>query len=218
VQFKFDTGDPAANNFEGWYIDDITVRGNNLPPPPPADQIPPSVPAGLVGTSTASTVMLKWAPSTDNVDVAGYAVYRAGVQVGTSATTTYTDSSLAANTSYGYVVSAFDAAGNKSAKSATTTVKTLPPPPPPVDILTNSVSNLKATSATINWTANVAATGSITYKTGNTTKTVTDNTAKTSHAQNISSLVKNSVYTYTITAKANGTTDTVSGTFTTPAR
>jgi chitodextrinase len=89
------------------------------------DTTPPSVPANLAVTgTTASSASLSWSPSTDNVGVAGYRVSRNGVQIGTTAGTTFTDSGLSASTPYAYTVAAYDAAGNVSAQSAGVTATT----------------------------------------------------------------------------------------------
>ena len=89
------------------------------------DTTAPSVPSGLAVTGvTNSSVSLSWSPATDNVGVAGYRVYRDGVQVGTPAGTTFTDSGLAASTRHTYTVAAYDAAGNVSAQSAGVTATT----------------------------------------------------------------------------------------------
>lgn len=78
----------------------------------------PTAPGGLTaGAVTSSTVDLTWAPSTDNVAVAGYEVLRGGQVVGTSETPSYTDTGLAASTAYTYTVRAKDLAGNTSAAS-----------------------------------------------------------------------------------------------------
>jgi parallel beta-helix repeat protein len=80
----------------------------------------------LSATAQSSTqILLTWNASTDNVGVAGYRIYRAGVQVGTSTTTSFTDGSLTAATTYSYSVAAYDAAGNVSAQSATISATTL---------------------------------------------------------------------------------------------
>jgi chitodextrinase len=80
----------------------------------------PSVPTGLAaGTRTTSSIALSWAASTDNVGVTGYLVLRNGAQVGTPSGTSYTDTGLAAGTTYSYSVKAKDAAGNVSGASAT---------------------------------------------------------------------------------------------------
>ena len=89
------------------------------------DTTPPSVPANLAATgTTAASASLAWSPSTDNVGVAGYRVYRDGVQVGTTAGTTFTDTGLSASTRYTYTVAAYDAAGNVSAQSGGVTATT----------------------------------------------------------------------------------------------
>ena len=93
------------------------------------DTTPPSVPTGLSATAASSSqINLSWNPSTDNVGVTGYKVFRAGTQIGTSGTTSYQDVGLAASTSYTYTVAAFDAAGNTSAQSASASATTLASP------------------------------------------------------------------------------------------
>jgi Glycosyl hydrolase family 48/Cellulose binding domain len=85
----------------------------------------PTAPSGLtVGGTTATSATLTWTASTDNVGVSGYLVFRNGTQVGTSLTTTFSDSGLAASTAYTYTVKARDAAGNTSAASNSVTATT----------------------------------------------------------------------------------------------
>ena len=70
------------------------------------DVTPPSVPTNLTVTSKASDrVSLAWSPSTDNTGVAGYEIFRDGVNIGTSTTTAYTDTGLKAATAHAYHVS-----------------------------------------------------------------------------------------------------------------
>ena len=54
----------------------------------------------------------------------GYKVFRSGTQIGTSATNSYSDTGLTANTAYSYTVSAYDAAGNNSAQSSSASATT----------------------------------------------------------------------------------------------
>ncbi|HEX3592627.1 MAG TPA: cellulose binding domain-containing protein [Pseudonocardiaceae bacterium] len=94
-----------------------------------ADTQSPSAPTALtVSGTTASSATLQWSPSTDNVGVTGYRVFRNGTQVGTTTATTFTDTGLTAGTQYSYTVKATDAAGNLStpstAASATTSAAT----------------------------------------------------------------------------------------------
>ncbi|MHA6529608.1 carbohydrate binding domain-containing protein [Paenibacillus sp. BAC0078] len=92
---------------------------------PIVDTEAPSVPGNVTATvQSASSALVSWTASTDNVGVTGYEIYRDGVKVGTSATTSYTDNGLSAQTSYSYKVKAFDAAGNLSALSAAALVTT----------------------------------------------------------------------------------------------
>ncbi|MFC5004626.1 fibronectin type III domain-containing protein [Dactylosporangium cerinum] len=89
------------------------------------DTTAPSTPGGLASPAkTSSSVSLTWTASTDNVGVTGYRVLRGGTQVGTTTSTSYTDSGLTASTAYTYTVQAYDAAGNTSVASSPLTVTT----------------------------------------------------------------------------------------------
>jgi chitodextrinase len=86
---------------------------------------PPSAPAGLSSNNVSATAAgLTWTASTDNVGVTGYRVLRNGAQVGTTASTSYSDSGLTAATTYSYTVQAYDAAGNVSLASSALAVTT----------------------------------------------------------------------------------------------
>jgi YD repeat-containing protein len=97
-----------------------------------SDTTAPTAPGGLIAAAVSNTqVNLTWTASTDNVAVTSYFVERCSgagcatfAQIGTLATTTYSDSGLAASTSYNYRVRATDAAGNLGAYSSTATVIT----------------------------------------------------------------------------------------------
>lgn len=103
---------------------------------PVVDTTPPSVPANLAATAVStSQINLSWSASTDNIGVTGYQVFRNGSQVATTTITSFSDTNLALATSYSYAVSAFDAAGNVSAQSATATAATLDGSASPVLII-----------------------------------------------------------------------------------
>jgi len=95
------------------------------------DTVPPSTPTGLSATPGQASLALSWSPSTDNVGVAGYNVYRAGNRLGSTSATGYTASGLSCGTAYDLAVEAFDTAGNLSAR-APLTASTSPCPPPPL--------------------------------------------------------------------------------------
>ncbi|TMR17933.1 hypothetical protein ETD86_22685 [Nonomuraea turkmeniaca] len=95
------------------------------------DTTPPSTPGTPTAAGTTSTgTTLSWAASSDNVGVTGYDVLRATgdtiTVVGSSSTTSFTDTGLSPATTYRYWVRARDAANNVSPESAAATVTTLP--------------------------------------------------------------------------------------------
>ncbi|MEC4684471.1 MAG: fibronectin type III domain-containing protein [Nitrospirota bacterium] len=91
-----------------------------------ADTTSPSTPADLTVTVVSSgQTDIAWTASTDNVGVTGYKIYRDGTVIGTSATTSYSDTNLNASTQYCYAVSAYDAADNESGQSTEKCVTTL---------------------------------------------------------------------------------------------
>ena len=89
------------------------------------DTTPPSAPTNLVATNVGSTqVNLTWTASTDNVGVTGYKIERCSGsgcsnygEIGTSVTTTYSDTTVVSGTVYQYRVRATDAALNLSGYS-----------------------------------------------------------------------------------------------------
>jgi peptidoglycan hydrolase-like protein with peptidoglycan-binding domain len=94
---------------------------------------------------------LSWTASTDNVEVAGYYIYRDGEWVGSSATASYTDDGLTQATSYQYTVYAYDEVGNMSVASGPVSVTTGDVAPP------SAPSNLAVfagiTQLRLSWTA-----------------------------------------------------------------
>lgn len=98
-------------------FDQIAITG------PAPDLSPPSVPVGLSANEAGSTrILLQWSASSDQggSGLAGYRVYRdySDTPVATVAGTSFTDTGLAAATSYTYEVAALDGAGNQSGRSA----------------------------------------------------------------------------------------------------
>jgi chitodextrinase len=118
--------------------------------------------APTLALAQTSQVSLSWIASTDPVvtgqvtsGVCGYNVFRNGVKIGTSATTSYQDTGLSAATTYTYTVSAYDCAGNMSAQSTSVNVTTsaaLPPPPAPPTVSITSPTN----GSVINGSVNIA--------------------------------------------------------------
>jgi len=88
------------------------------------DTEPPTMPAGLTGSVAGTAATLRWSASTDNVAVSAYDVYRNDAKVGSTSNLSYTDSGLAANTTYRYAVAARDAQGNVSTRTTSVSLTT----------------------------------------------------------------------------------------------
>lgn len=93
----------------------------NVTTPAPPDTTAPSVPTGATTALAGDNqVNVSWSASTDTggSGLAGYRIYRGGVQIGTSSTTSYADTTTSPFNSYSYTVASYDVAGNVSAQSS----------------------------------------------------------------------------------------------------
>jgi chitinase len=179
----------------GWYaqpaydVDDITLTG------PGGTVTVPSAPTGLTVIGTTSTsAALSWAAASGTVT--GYNVYRNGTKVGTSASTSFTDSGLTASTTYTYAVSASNSAG-ESAKSASVQATTSASGGTSVPSAPSGlrVTGTTSTSASLAWTAPAGTvTGYGVYRNG----TKVGSSASTSFTD--SGLTAATTYTYTVSA------------------
>jgi len=135
-----------------------------------ADTVAPTAPTGLqLATNATDRVDLSWQPATDNIAVTGYLVHRnyqflAYVPTGTS----FSDTTVAAGSSYVYEVRAQDLAGNVSAPTPAGRIAvrrpdvTAPVAPAAVTATTNGTS-----SVTLNWSAStddVGVTGYLVHR------------------------------------------------------
>ncbi len=116
----------VASNTSGFTSPVVATTSGNT-----GDTQSPTVPGTPIASGiTASSVNLSWSPSSDNVAVTGYDIFRATgasgtfASVGTSPTASFANTGLTANTIYRYQVRARDAAGNASGFSAAVTVTT----------------------------------------------------------------------------------------------
>jgi chitodextrinase len=93
----------------------------NVTTPAPPDTTAPSVPTGVTTALAGDNqVNVSWSASSDTggSGLAGYRIYRGGVQIGTSSTTSYADTTTSPFNSYSYTIAAYDVAGNVSAQSS----------------------------------------------------------------------------------------------------
>lgn len=105
-----------------------------------SDTTPPTTPVLTSATPVSDDqIDIVWGPVTDDYLLSGYVIERNGAHIATTTLTSYSDTGLAASTTYSYVVRAFDWVYNFSSSSnalATTTLET-----PVVPIATTSSSS-----------------------------------------------------------------------------
>jgi len=173
-----------------------------------SDTTPPSTPTNLTATAVSSSqINLTWSASTDNVGVTGYNIYRGGTKIGTSATNSYSDTTLAASTNYSYTVAAYDAAGNTSAQSssASATTQAVTDTTPPTVTITAPAGQLAAntTQTTLSVTTNESATCAWSNTAGSAFASMTafSTTGGTSHTTTLSGLTNGSSYTTYVKCK-----------------
>jgi chitodextrinase len=176
------------------------AQAQNEPAPP--DVTPPSSPVLVDATpQSASAVLLRWLPSSDDSGVSGYYVYRDGDQIADvpAGTESYFDGGLSELTGYAYTVAAYDSAGNVSPPSTACEVTTpgpdTVPPSVPQDLSTEAVS---ATSVDLTWQPSiddVAVAGYHVYRDGELVATITDGVRYSDNG-----LTDVSTYTYTVDA------------------
>ena len=193
----------SAVNAGGESANSAQASATTQAPPPP-----PAAPTGLTATAASSTqINLSWTASTG---ATSYNVKRATVSGGPYTTvatgvtgTTYNNTGLTASTTYYYVVSAVNTAGespNSAQASATTPAN--PPPPAPTG-LTATAGNAQVT---LSWTASTGATSyNIKRATvsGGPYTTIATNVTSLSYTN--TGLVNGTVYYYVVSAvNANG--------------
>jgi len=118
IRFWTEGVDPSAGDFMA--VDDLIIGGGTSP----GDTTPPAAPTSLTAVAGDGEVNLDWDDNAEG-DLNGYAVYRAvaaggpytplAANLGVSA---YTDASVSNGTTYYYVVTASDNAGNESNDSS----------------------------------------------------------------------------------------------------
>ncbi|WP_375143054.1 glycosyl hydrolase family 18 protein [Paenibacillus sp. D2_2] len=156
---------------------------------PPVDTQPPTAPTNLVDAGHGDKkVTLSWGPSTDNVGVMAYDIYKNGTLVLSvdGATTTALIKGLTGSTTYIFTVKARDAAGNSSAASNALSVTTAPPiidNQPPTTPTNLTASAKTKTTVKLSWGAStdnddiagydIYQNGTLVKSTENTTETIT---------------------------------------------
>ena len=131
-----------------------------------ADTQAPTTPSSLVRLDgTATSITLSWKPSTDNVGVAGYGIYRGTAKVADSNVTAYGLEGLTCGTSYTLSVDAVDVSGLRSGRAtivaATEPCQDTQPPSAPTGLASPARTE---TSVTLSWQASTDAGGVAGYR------------------------------------------------------
>ncbi|WP_233594981.1 DUF6801 domain-containing protein [Amycolatopsis sp. WAC 04169] len=174
----------------------VTARTQAAP-----DTQAPGAPGNPRSTGTsASSVGLAWDASSDNVGVTGYDVYNGDTLVKSVTETSATVDGLAADTEYTFTVVAKDAAGNKSAPSATVTARTATAPDTEAPSVPAGLATADITqsSVALSWTAssdNVGVVGYDVFNGGTLVKSVAGTSVT------VDGLAPDTEYSFTVVAK-----------------
>ena len=133
------------------------------------DMTPPTVPTGISAYITQSgQVYVPWNPSTDDIGVVGYYLYRDGQLVAnTPGLLFFTDNAPAGT--HAYTVAAYDAAGNISGQSPASSLVTVVADTTPPTAPTGLTLVPSSSSIALSWIAstdNVAVIGYYVYRNG----------------------------------------------------
>jgi len=150
----------ASTGGGGWVMQIVAFRGaaGGI-----GDTQSPTAPGNPTATVISSSrIDLTWPAATDNVGVTSYRVERCQgpgcttfAEIGIATTASYSDTSLAASTSYAYRVKAKDAAGNLGPYSPTVSATTsaLPDTESPTAPGSPSASAVSSSQINVSWTA-----------------------------------------------------------------
>lgn len=155
-------------------------------------QTPPAIPTGLSGSATSTQVQLTWNLNTET-NLAGYYIFRNGVQIAqVGKTTFYTDTGLEPNTTYSYSIEAYNTSSLNSNMSNMVTITTTSPSAPSG----LAISNISSTGATASWNQvdgaesyNIYLDGSPVYNTTQTHYEITGLTSGTNHTIEVRTVI-----------------------------
>ena len=182
-----------------WLVPEVTVTWPDITPAP-------SAPTALQATAGSSTsVALTWTENNTSggLTISGYDIYRNGVLIGGSTSTSYTDTTVSPNTSYQYTVDAFDVATppHVSAQTSPASVTTPKTPPPTAPSSVSATAN-SPTSVAVSWSENNTSGGNQVagfYILRNGIQ-IGSTSAATATNYTDNSVTSNTAYTYTVEA------------------
>jgi chitodextrinase len=203
-----------SSGFFNGALDDIQIYNNALSDaeiatlyaaqnvaPPNTDTQAPSTPLSISAVVAFTNVTLSWLPSTDNVGVVGYNVFRNNTLFLNTPNTSNLLTGLTATTKYTFGVTAIDAAGNESAMSTlqVTTGQDQTRDSIAPSVPTNLTAQIGSNSVQLAWTAstdNRGVAGYIVFQDG----VVIDTVLAPSLTKFVSGLASITAYTFEVLA------------------
>jgi chitodextrinase len=156
------------------------------------------VPAGLSAVPASATgINLSWSAPPVNVGVTGYKIFRNNDQIGTSASTTYSDTGLTPLTAYQYKISAYDSSGHESAQTSQQSATTLADTTKPSKPANLAASNVQMDSMDLTWSVSTDDFGVAGYNIYQGTSKIGTVSVANYH---VAGLTPNSDYTFSVAA------------------
>ncbi len=163
------------------------------------DTVAPSVPGSLQGSAASATrIDLTWGASSDDRGVvAGYLVLRDGTVIAHTATTSFSDTTVAPNSAYNYTVEAVDPAGNVSDPSTALEVDTGADVTPPTAPSGLTAAYTPPSTVALSWQPSTDDVGVAGYTISRGGTVLTTTTATSSSDSTVTS---GTTYVYTVSA------------------
>ena len=189
-QYKALNSSGTEVDFENVYV---TLEENY------SDLIKPIKVDGIIASDVnATSVHISWNPSTDNIGIMGYEIYRDNVKIQTTSKTEFTDNHLLPETEYTYIIYAFDECRNFSDESEELVVVTKEDTTKPDTPQNLKIRSRTGSSITIVWNSSNDDVKTIGYKVFRNDVEVADITDGTIYKD--SELERDTEYTYNVRA------------------
>lgn len=129
------------------------------------DNVPPATPEQFdVDEVTSASVTMSWSASSDNLEVAGYHIYRDGARYASTNDLFFKDENVLPGKVYIYAVAAFDKADNSSKLSESKTVEIPTDTEPPQAPSGLDIYSKTDTTVSLAWTASIDNVGVKEYR------------------------------------------------------
>ena len=161
--------DPSLDNSDAFsWAASKHVNGTpgaaNDPEDRPDDLSPPTQPANVTAVlGTGTSIDVSWDASTDDSGAVEYDVYRDGLAIAVTASTTHNDTGVPEGATATYTVIARDAAGNLSPESLPSAPPVGPPSLPPTVPTGLSLGSASTSAVTFSWVASTDNSGTVVY-------------------------------------------------------